>query len=111
MAFLAFALAGSFSVLLWLISGRYRSRFIGRERVVMNWALDGEPNSYASPRLALAFTPAIGTLSLFLVAGMVVLFTPEGEQGVALLIIGFGGIVLAAVHAAHMHFASRADGG
>lgn len=108
----ALFLAAACSAVLWLISARYAPRFEGRKHVAMNWSLfDRKPNSYASPRVALAVTPAIGTLSLLLVGGFVAFATPAEERLPALATILFAGAVLAAVHAAHMHFAARLDDG
>ncbi len=108
MAIVAFLLAALFSFTLWLISLRYRPRFEGRERVVMNWSFDGTPNSYASPRVALSVTPVTGTLSLFLVATLVAFATPPDYWIVAICLIPFTGLVCAGIHAAHLHFAARA---
>lgn len=107
MAFLAFAAAALFTLALWLISGHYRRRLAGRERVVMNWSFDGKPTTYASPRLALAITPVIGTVSLFFVAGLVAFATPVDERAAALVVIPLCGLVVVAIHGAHLHFAAR----
>ena len=110
-AIVAMVLAAAFSALLWLISGRYAPRFAGRERVVMNWSFTGKPNSYASPRGALAVTPTVGTFTLLLVGGLAGFATPQDERLVALPLIVLAGSTLAAVHAAHLHFAARAGEG
>jgi len=107
----AIVLAAAFSAVLWLISARYAPRFAGRERVVMNWSFSGAPNSYASPRTALAVTSAVGTLTLLSVGGLVAFAAPDDGRLVALGMIVFAGAVLAAIHAAHMHFAARSNGG
>ena len=104
----AIALAVVLSALLWLISVRYAPRFEGQERVVMNWSITGEPNAYATPRMALSVTPAVGTGTLLVVGCLVAFATPARERMLALPMIVVTGLVLAAIHAAHMHFAARA---
>lgn len=104
---IAIALTLAFSTLLWLLSARYAPRFAGRERVVMNWSFTGEPNSYASPRVALSATPATGTATLLLIGGLVAFATPRSERAVATVMIVLAGVALIAVHAAHMHFAAK----
>lgn len=110
MAFVALALAALFSTLLWLVSGWFRPRFDGRERIIMQWSLSGKPNSYASPRVALAVTPGVGTVSLFLLAGMLSFSTPEGDWGAALSAVAAIGAALVTIHAVHMHFAAQSAG-
>lgn len=105
-AALAFIAATGFSALLWLISARFRPLLSGRERVIMQWSLSGKPTNWAPPRIALAVTPAVGTLSLLLIA-VLTAFTPPEERGLVVLAIALGGLVLAGVHAAHMWFAAR----
>lgn len=105
---IAIALTLALSTLLWLISARHAARFVGRERVIMNWSFTGEPNSYASPRVALSVTPAIGTATLLLIGGLVAFATPLSERAVATLMIVLAGVALIAIHAAHMHFAAKA---
>jgi hypothetical protein len=105
----AIVVAAAFSAALWLISARYAPRFAGRKRVVMNWSFSGKPNSYASPRTALAVTPAVGTATLIVVGGLVAFATPHDERLLALPMIAFTGAVLSAIHAGHMWFAARAD--
>lgn len=107
MTVFVFALAALFSALPWLISRHYRPRLAGRARVVMNWSFDGRPNSYASPRVALSLTPAVATLSLFLLAGFVAFATPPGEQVLAVPVMALLAGVSSAVHAGHLHFAAR----
>jgi hypothetical protein len=110
MAFVAFALAAFFTILLWLVSGWFRPRFHEHERVVMQWSLSGKPNSYASPRVALAVTPGVGTVSLFLLAGLTSFSTPQEDWGAALSAIAAIGAVLVTIHILHMHFAAKSGG-
>ena len=105
----AIVLATALSAALWLISARYAPSFAGRERVVMNWSFTGDPNSYASPRTALAVTPVVGTFTLIIVGGLVAFATPDDERLRALFAIAFVGTVLIAIHTGHMWFAARAD--
>lgn len=105
----AIVLAAAFSAVLWLISARFAPRFEGRERVVMNWGINGRPNSYASPRTALSVTPALGTVVLLLIGALVIFMTPDDEQLTALVMIVLTGVVLAMIHAGHLWFAARAD--
>jgi hypothetical protein len=108
MTFAAFALATFFTILLWLVSGRFRPRLAGRERVTMQWSLSGKPNWSAPPRVALSLTPAVGTLTLFFIAGLVSFAPPEDGQGAGLLALVLIGLLLVAIHAGHMWFATRA---
>ncbi|MBO9519266.1 MAG: hypothetical protein J7493_14475 [Porphyrobacter sp.] len=109
MAFLVFATAAILAALLWLISRWFRPHFAGRDRVVMHWSFTGEPTSWASPHLALALTPALGTVSLALVASGIVFATPDGERTLAVVALIGIGLVFAAIHATHLWFAQRAD--
>ncbi len=109
MGVINFAAAALFSLPLWLISHHFRARLAARERVVMNWAFDGKPNSHASPRMALNLTPTLGTLTLFLVAGLVSFAVPPEEQAVALLMIPFTALVFAGCHMGHLYFAARSS--
>jgi len=105
--FFGFALA--LSSFLWSISGFYRPRFEGREHVVMNWGFDLKPNSYASPRVALAITPAVGTLVMLMIATLSTILTPQDQRLAALGAMIFAFIVIAGIHAAHLHFAAKAE--
>jgi hypothetical protein len=105
--FFGFALA--LSSFLWAISNIYQPRFAGRERVVMNWGFDRKPNSYASPRVALAVTPAIGTVVLLMVATLASFYTPQGQRMAALGALFFAFFVIAGIHLAHLHFAAKAE--
>lgn len=107
MTLVAFALAAAFSALLWWVSALFRPRFEGRERVVMQWSLTGKPNSWASPKVALALTPAVGTLTLVALAGLLSLGTPQQDRAEALLAVAAIGAVLVAIHAGHLWFAAR----
>ena len=108
MTLAAIALAAAFSILLWWVSSLFRPRFEGRERVVMQWSLTGKPNSWASPKVALALTPTVGTLTLVGSAGFVAFATPGADRAEALLVMIPIGALLLAVHAGHMWFAARA---
>jgi len=103
---IAFALAAFFSALPWLISRHYAPRFAHGERVAVNWSLNGKPDYYASRRMALSLTPTLAMVSLLLMAGFLV-FPPPAERLSAIAVIPFVGLVFAAIHAAHMHFAAR----
>lgn len=114
MVIIFFALAGFFSILLWIVSARFRSLLTKRKQVVMRWSLSGKPNSTATPRVALATTPMVGTCSLFLLAGLFAFGPPTGdfrqEDWMAPpLAIAFIGILLVAIHTAHLYFAARSD--
>jgi hypothetical protein len=111
MGIVNFAMAALFSVPLWAISRHFRARLAMRERVVMNWSFDGKPNSHASPRMALNLTPTLGTLTLFLVAGLVSFAVPPEEQIVALLMIPLTAFVFTGCHMGHLHFAARSSAG
>jgi len=102
------ALAATFSILLWWVTALFRPRFEGRERVVMQWSLTGKPNSWASPKVALAVTPTVGTLTLAGSAGFVAFGTPGPDRAEALLVMIPMGALLLAIHAGHMWFAARA---
>lgn len=104
----AFVLAAALSALLWWVSVVFRPRFEGRERVVMQWSLTGKPNSWASPKVALALTPSVGTLTLIAIAGSTAFATPEEGRAEALLTLIGIGVLLLAIHAGHMWFAARA---
>lgn len=109
MTVVAFALAAFFSALLWIVSGRFRPLLERRKRVVMQWSLTGKPTSTASPRAALAVTPAVGTATLFLVACVFAFGTPAEDREAAPLAVAAIGAVLVAIHAGHMYFAVRSD--
>lgn len=102
-----FALAAGFSALLWLISARFRPLLSGRDRVIMQWSLSGKPTNWAPPRVALAVTPAVGTLSLLLLAALTAFATPAEGQGPMALGVALIGLLLAAIHTAHLWFAAR----
>lgn len=106
---LLFAFALALAAPLWLVAIRFRSRFEDRERVVMQWGFDLKPNSYAPPMLALSATPAIGTVVLLLIAALASFSTPTEERGLALWGLIACSLAFTAVHAAHMHFAARAE--
>ncbi|MBN9505679.1 MAG: hypothetical protein J0I69_06590 [Altererythrobacter sp.] len=108
MAILAFALGALFSAPLWLVSRHFAPRFENCERVAMNWSLDGRPDYYASPRMALTLSPVIGTVALLLLAGGIAFATPLEDRIAALAVIPFAGLVFLGIHATHMHFAARA---
>lgn len=65
----------------------------------MQWSLTGKPNSWASPRVALAVTPAVGTLTLLAMAGFVAWGTPGEDRAEALLVIPPMGLLFLAIHA------------
>jgi hypothetical protein len=106
---IAFALAALFSILLWTVSHLFRPRFAGRDRVVMQWFFDGTPTWTAPPRVALAFTPVLGTLMCFLTAGLVAFAVPEEERGAAVSAVAVIGLMFLAIHAAHLWFAARSS--
>ena len=103
----AFIVAAGFSALLWLISARFRPLLAERERVIMQWSFTGTPTSWAPPRIALAVTPAVGTLSLLLIAALTAFATPAEDRALTVLATAAIGLILAAIHAAHMWFAAR----
>ena len=103
----ALAIAALFSSLLWLVTARARPHLAKRERVIMQWSLTGQPTSWASPRLALSLTPAVGTATLFLIVGLASSATPQEDRGAGLALFALVGLVLVAIHAAHMWFAIR----
>jgi hypothetical protein len=109
MGIILFALAALFSLPLWLISRHFRAQLAPRERVVMKWSLGGEPIYWASPRMALALTPVLGTLSLLFMAALAAFATPAEDRLLATLPLAAIGAVFAAIHGAHLHFAARAD--
>lgn len=74
----------------------------------MQWSLTGKPNSWASPRVALAVTPAVGTLTLLAMAGFVAWGTQGEDRAEALLVIPPMGLLFLAIHVGHMWFAARA---
>jgi hypothetical protein len=108
MSLAVFSLAVIFSALPWFISRRFASQFKGRERVVMQWSFGGRPVSFASTRVALTLTPSVGTLSLLLIGGFVTFATPQEERLLAMAMIPLTGLIIAGVHAVHLHFAARA---
>jgi hypothetical protein len=50
----------------------------------------------------------VGTLTLFFIAGLVSFAPPEDGQGAGLLALVSIGLLLVAIHAGHMWFATRA---
>ena len=108
---IAVILALALSAALWRVSHAYRPRFASRSRMVMNWGWDGKPVRWASPRLGLAITPAVGTLTLLGTAGLTLFATPDPDRMAAAGMILFMGVVLIAIHAAHLHFSARAGDG
>lgn len=74
----------------------------------MQWSITGKPNSWASPRVALAGTPSVGTLTLLAMAGFVALGTPGEDRVEALWVIPPMGALFLGIHAGHMWFAARA---
>jgi hypothetical protein len=107
MTIIAFALAALFSFLLWTVSHLFQRRFADRDRVVMAWAFGGTPTWIAPRRLALAFTPVLGTLMCFLTAALVAFATPEVERRAAIPAVAGMGLIFLAIHAAHLWFAAR----
>jgi len=109
MTIIAFALALLFSLLLWGVSHLFQPRFAGREQVVMTWSFGGFPTWTAPPRVALAFTPVLGTLMCFATAAMVAFATPDEERGDAVPAVGVIGALFLAIHAGHLWFAARSN--
>ena len=68
----------------------------------------GQAELVASPKVALAVTPTVGTLTLAGSAGFVAFGTPGPDRAEALLVMIPIGALLLAVHAGHMWFAARA---
>ena len=106
---LLFAFALALGTPLWLVANWFRPRLEGRERVVMQWGLDLKPNSYARPMLALSATPALATAVLLLIAILASVSAPPAERGMALWGMIACSLAFTAVHAAHMHFAAKAE--
>jgi len=109
MTIIAFALAAFFSLLLWTVSHLFQPRFAGPDRVVMQWFIDGTPTWTAPPRVALAFTPVLGTLMCFLTACLIAFAVPEEERRAAVPAVAIMGLIFVAIHAAHLWFAARSS--
>lgn len=107
MAIIAFTLAALLSGSLWAVSRYYRPSFSGREKIVMQWDFDKKPSSYASPKVALSFTPALGTITLLAIACLVAFSTSEQDQGSALSMIAAVGALFIIIHALHLYYAAK----
>ena len=107
MALASFSIAGLFVALLWGVSARFRPRFAAAARVPMQWGFDGKPTWYASPKLALAFTPLLGTAALILIAVLSSFATPSSGQRSSLAVLTLVGALFVGIHFLHLRFAKR----
>ena len=53
--------------------------------------------------------PSVGTFSLMLVAASIAFAPPEGDRLPAMALIPLTGLLIAGIHAVHLHFAARAE--
>ncbi len=90
------------------LSWRAERRFARHDRLPMQWSLGGSVNWTAPRRVALAVTPALGTLVMLATAASAWGLTPRpGQEGLVtpvLLLIG-GGLV--AMHGLHLRMIGR----
>jgi hypothetical protein len=90
------------------LSRRADARLAHHDRLPMQWSLTGNVNWTAPRRVALAFTPALGTLVMLAAAASAWWLPPRpGQAGLVtpvLLLIG-GGFV--ALHALHLRLIAR----
>ena len=103
----SFSVVAIFAALLWGVSAQFRHRFAGASRVPMQWGIDGKPTWYARPRLALSFTPLLGTGALIFVASLSAFATPSSGQLGSLAVLVVIGVTFVAVHVIHLRIAAR----
>jgi len=111
---LAFLLAATAPAMMTLLSRRAMPRLAHRDRLPMQWGLDGRPTWYAPRLVALFFAPALATLCLAIPLTLLALLPadiPQADDGrrTLLLIVAVMGFTWIAAHAGYLWGVGRWD--
>lgn len=102
MTMTGFVIAASGVLVLALMSLMANRKFRDRDRLPMQWSLDGKVNWSAPRRIALAFTPALAALVLFAAA-----FKFSGDSGQAPWVLLVMVLAFVAAHMLHLRLLER----
>lgn len=86
-----------------LMSVRADRRFKAKDRLPMQWSMDGSVNWTAPRRVALAFTPILAAIILSATAVLTTVMKPKpGQEGFVIPSLLFGALVFIGAHALHL---------